>query len=157
MSDVEHSCICDSKDFFSLANRDRYDNYHPVKICKRCGLVQVNPRMSEKFYKDFYKNDYEDLYGKITPENQRGRGKAALNFLQLNGRKTILDVGCGAGGVGKVFEEHGHSVFAFDLPRTIFDLAGLYDVIIYSHVFEHILDLIWPWIIKLLNPVLNCR
>ena len=74
--------------------------------------------------------------------------------------KVVWEVGCGAGGILQVFKSNGHRVLGVDLGEeyleygkthynldlrsgTLLGLAKLPtpDLIIYSHVMEHILDL----------------
>ncbi len=74
--------------------------------------------------------------------------------------KFVLEVGCGAGGILKYFKDHGCTVTGIDLGHefieygrnkhgldlTVGDIKTLKldkqpDIIIYSHVLEHILDL----------------
>ncbi len=47
-------CICEEKNFELLSKKDRYGLYTPVVICKECGLIQVNPRMTQESYNQFY-------------------------------------------------------------------------------------------------------
>jgi len=61
-------CVCDGKKFEILSEKDRYGLYVPVGICKDCGLIQTNPRMTQEAYKQFYELEYRKLYnGTETP------------------------------------------------------------------------------------------
>lgn len=173
-------CICKGKGFEVLASKDRYGLYMPVVICKQCGLIQTNPRMNQESYNKFYDNEYRKLYvGKESPSQeffyeQYLRGKHIYSFIQkktasLRKGLFVFEVGCGAGGILQYFKEKGCEVKGVDLGYeyltfgkknygldltfgTIKDvkLDKKPDVIIYSHVLEHILN---P--IEELNSVYN--
>lgn len=119
-----------------------------------------------KFYENEYRLLYS---GSDAPtekffKNQYLHGKRIFNFcknsLKLEKRlrdQIVLEVGCGAGGILKYFSEQGCSVFGVDLNEkyisygkekygldlitgTITDIPSINpDLIIYSHVLEHIL------------------
>ena len=164
--------ICTSNDFELISTKDRYGLYVPVNICRNCGLVQTNPRMSQAAYNDFYSYHYRDLYigtKKISTQtffdNQISQGKNIINFLNDNtdieySNLKVLEVGCGAGGILYQFKEMGAKVKGIDLgvdylnfgkenyslDLTIgsskeLQMSEKFDLIIYSHCFEHILDL----------------
>lgn len=42
-------CICGGSNFELFSEKDRYGLYHPVVICRDCGLIQTNPRMRSSF------------------------------------------------------------------------------------------------------------
>ena len=98
--------------------------------------------------------------------SQQNRGKKiydllmSKNLIADDSSKRILEVGCGAGGILEVFKQKGHKTKGIDLGQEYIKfgiekyqldlkygfLSDLVidekpDVIIYSHVFEHILDL----------------
>lgn len=159
--------VCEGKDFELLSEKDRYGLYMPVKICKFCGLVQTNPRMSESSYESFYRTEQKKLYvGKEEPdsiyfEKQYKRGSEIYSYLKdfidVEYLK-VLEVGCSSGGILQYFKEKGNSVFGFDLNKFYIDYGvnqGLHlqvatldtislpwepDIVIYSHTLEHILD-----------------
>ncbi|MCB0191142.1 MAG: class I SAM-dependent methyltransferase [Anaerolineae bacterium] len=164
-------CVCGQRDFDLLSEKDRYGLWMSVKICQVCGLIQTNPRMTQAAYDEFYQIEYRKLYqGEDRPTNQIFydaylRGRNIYNYLQpwfsrpVN-EYFVLEVGCGCGGVLQAFREQGCQVKGFDpgteyldFGRTNYGLdlvAGTLDdlvlhrspdIIIYSHVFEHILDL----------------
>ena len=57
------SCpICNGENFETLSQKDRYGLYLNVVICKQCGLIQANPRMTKKSYEAFYNCEYTKLY-----------------------------------------------------------------------------------------------
>ena len=109
-------CVCDGQNFELLAEKDRYGLYAPVVVCKDCGLVQTNPRMSQSAYNEFYNVEYRKLYrGTEGPsesffDQQRKQGREIFNYLKANGFLTVpeevsvLEVGCGAGGILHYFK-----------------------------------------------------
>jgi 2-polyprenyl-3-methyl-5-hydroxy-6-metoxy-1,4-benzoquinol methylase len=167
------SCaVCGAQAFEYLATKDRYGLYLPVAVCRPCGLVQTNPRMSQKAYTEFYNQEYRKLYlGSDAPtmeffERRRHKGAAIFRYLVAHGafrrpvsESSVLEVGCGSGGVLQYFKEMGCRVQGIDIGSEYVqfgrDKFGLnlsvattaeaaltppYDVIIYSHVLEHILE-----------------
>jgi SAM-dependent methyltransferase len=120
-------CICNSDNFEHLADKDRYGLYVPTVICKDCGLVQTNPRMTQKSYEEFYDNEYRKLYGglesspKTLFENQYNTLGERIHSFLTNSLKIdlknelIVEVGCGAGGTLKYFRDQGSEVFGLDL------------------------------------------
>ncbi|MDY0313543.1 MAG: class I SAM-dependent methyltransferase [Bacteroidales bacterium] len=162
---------CGSKSYELLAEKDRYGLKYYTRICKDCGFVYVSPRMTEESYAEFYNNEYRKLYvgeniaSEKFYEDQVFRGKRIFQFInshyELNNKKLdILEVGCGAGGILSVFKENGHNITGIDLGEeylnygkekhklnliktSLKDIDENYkaDIIIYSHVFEHILNL----------------
>ncbi len=55
-------CVCGGRDFEPLSEKDRYGLYMPVVICRDCGLIQTNPRMTQESYNQFYELEYRKLY-----------------------------------------------------------------------------------------------
>ena len=101
-------CLCKQQVFDELLKRDRYSLLNPVVICKQCGLIQNNPRLTEEEYDRFYSSDeYRYLY-----EGETFLKKDAKRYVESNhifddlapimkerGLNTILEVGCGGGGI----------------------------------------------------------
>lgn len=95
----------------------------PVVCCKRCGFLFQNPRLNEKFYEDYYKNNYRNLIFKRNDptdeflSNQIFRGKKLFDFVKehIPKKGKILDVGCSVGGMLIPFIENGWQAFGTDL------------------------------------------
>ena len=163
--------ICGCEDFEPIAEKDRYGLYLPVVACRKCGLVQSNPRLNKEAYDRFYNEEYRPLYtGVHEPSENIVKSqihKAKLIFEFIYGHTSlkpescfVLEVGCGAGGIvryfrdmgcrkvvgcdlGEQYLEFGRREFGLDLRvGTLADieLDEQPDVIIYSHVLEHILN-----------------
>ncbi|HAJ34025.1 MAG TPA: hypothetical protein DCK79_11880 [Candidatus Atribacteria bacterium] len=163
-------CICGGNNFDILAEKDRYGLYTSIVICRNCGLIQANPRMTQKSYNQFYDIEYRKLYvGKevATEEffrNQYYKGKRIYHYLENNLRINlsnlrVLEVGVGAGGILYYFKEMGNEICGCDLGSEYIefgrkkyglnlfvgtiedmDIKQTPDIVIYSHVLEHLLN-----------------
>ncbi|MGI0073218.1 MAG: class I SAM-dependent methyltransferase [Nitrosotalea sp.] len=164
------SClVCGSNSFEQLSEKDRYGLYMSVVICKKCGLVQTNPRMNLESYTEFYDVEYTKLYNYTIDatkefQDQYKKGELIYEYIeQVTGQpiknKFIVEIGTGAGGILKYFQDHGNEVFGIDLGHefieygkkkglnlevgTVKKLSSLKhrpDIIIYSQVIEHLLN-----------------
>jgi 2-polyprenyl-3-methyl-5-hydroxy-6-metoxy-1,4-benzoquinol methylase len=162
--------ICGTTETELLSEKDRYGLDYRVVICKTCGLIYTNPRMTQKSYNLFYDSEYRKLYvGNEVPTNsffegQYHKGKNIFNFIkstfpnkELAGL-NVLEVGCGAGGILYYFKQQGCIELGIDLGKEYLDFGRKFDlnlkqgslnekldftpdIVIYSHVLEHILDL----------------
>lgn len=161
--------VCTTIDFDPLSRKDRYGLYLQVVVCRGCGLVQTSPRMTQEAFHEFYNTEYRPMYGGTCGpgeeffQSQFARGRRIHRFLDSAGLfrqptgKTVLEIGCGAGGVLEYFRKQGCKVYGVDLGQefceygrqrhgldlhfgTIDDVnpAARPDLIIYSHVLEHI-------------------
>ena len=162
--------VCrNKKDFEIVAEKDRYGLHNHVVVCKNCGLVQTNPRFTQETFNQFYNDEYRPLYeGEETATDvffrqQYFRGGIIYSlvnrFKEFNQVKNpfVLEVGCAAGGILKVFKEHGCIVKGIDLGEEYMKygkekhqldlkvgtlesikLDRKPDLIIYSNVMEHL-------------------
>ncbi len=175
-------CICGSsdEDFELLSEKDRYGLYHHVVICRNCGLIQNNPRLTPDALNEFYGTEYRPLYsgGQQANDDQfqnaYKRGRSIYTYLveaglweQLPETPYVVEIGCGSGGILKYFQDHGCNVLGVDLNADYLKYgikhAGLnllngnidtvlekskqsssqpVNIIIYSHVLEHISDVV---------------
>lgn len=162
--------VCGSTESTNLGEKDRYGLYYPTVICKECGLIYSNPRMTQESYNTFYNREYRRLYNgaetatELFFHRQQKQGQRIYDYLKSKnllppeGAK-IIEVGCGAGGILKFFKSKGYEILGLDLGEEYINygrehhqldlrsgfLADLddsinADLIIYSHVLEHILD-----------------
>ena len=165
---VKTNCIiCDLNDFEMLSEKDRVGLTTPVVICKKCGLIQNNPHLLESNYLEFYKSEYRKLYHSrdIPPDDlflkQYKHGELIYEFLQNTSKeeienKFIVEIGTGVGGILQYFKEKNNEVLGLDLDVNYIEFGkkkGLDleigtvehlseskkpDIVIYSHVLEHI-------------------
>jgi 2-polyprenyl-3-methyl-5-hydroxy-6-metoxy-1,4-benzoquinol methylase len=163
--------VCVAADDVVLAEKDRYGIPLRVVICRTCGLIRTDPRLTGRDFADFYATEYRPLYGgQAAPEArffeaQAAHGNQIVRRLQAAGGQIrpsmlVLEVGCGAGGILQAFRDHGAEIVGCDLGEEYLQfgrsqhgldlrrgtLADLQlerpaDVIVYSHVLEHVLDL----------------
>ena len=163
-------CECGSNDLEILAKKDRYAIPITTQICKSCGQVFSSPRLNQTSTSDFYANLYRKLYvGAAAADEQFfnrqvRHGNRILRYLSdviKPNRGSVLEIGCGAGGILKPLEEAGYSCIGVDLGDTYLDMGrqfGLtlhcmssqqlhettkekFNLVILSHVFEHFLDI----------------
>ncbi len=172
----EYKCECGAseQDFEVLAEKDRYGIPMRTVICKQCGLVMTNPRMTQDGYDAFYcryfgkiyRNDFggdeslESIAKKFNDRKKKGESiHAYITGIVGNSFRTVLDIGCAAGGVLKAFDEKGLVTEGIDLDDTYLDFGrshglnlvtghsstlvgkGRHDIILLCHVFEHFLDI----------------
>ncbi len=164
----EVPCPCGGHEFLVVALQDRFGIPSPISICRRCGLLQSNPRLTEHAYVEFYTHYYRTIYMGLEPEGlfqeQRRRGGAILRAFQkqtgsrLKTGAIVLEVGAGAGGILSLFAEGGCKVAGCDFDNRFLEYGRangvtLYagnsdtlreqapaDVVILCHVLEHMLD-----------------
>lgn len=106
---VQACNLCGSTDSVEVTQRDRYGFPSPMRMCRRCGLGFLSPRMTAREYEEFYKSVYHpltrSLRGKSQTRQTRSTGlaaKAAKRVRILQGAlpqppSSALDVGGGSG------------------------------------------------------------
>ncbi len=161
-------CLCGSEEFKSIAKYDRYSMLQGTVICKKCGLVLSNPRMTDEEYRRFYETDtYRKCYEPFNyPEGYMFKysalsGKYMLGIIlkAIGSRQIfkILEFGTGGGWNLLAFKEQGYDVTGYDYSHALVKLGkkqglnlfqgttgsikGRFDVIILAHVIEHFTDL----------------
>ncbi len=157
-------CLCGNDEFSLVASIDRYGLMQSTVICKECGLIQSNPRMTEAYYKFFYESDeYRRLYDKddfiekYEAFYTDGRGdsiyQTIIKHKSLKEIKSVLEFGAGGGWNLLPFVKQGVGVRGYDFSKelvklgkskgisliqgSINDVEGKHDVIILNHVIEH--------------------
>ena len=147
-----------------IAEVDRYGIPIRTVMCNKCGMLRTDPIFRDSDYSDFYKYYYRELHSGLVEasndffEEQIKRGKQLRNLINnhtdLIG-KTIIEVGTGAGGIlqGVVGDDadgigcdFGFSYLKFAQSKSLRVFQGSIssvsddsaDVLIYSHVLEHI-------------------
>lgn len=162
-------CGAGEEDFDILAERDRYGLKSRTVICRKCGLVMTNPRMTQAGYDYFYDMEYGKLY-----RNQDAPDEEYFTRRALSGKRiydyiinnistefhSVLEIGCGIGGVLFYFHLMGCDVTGVDLgseyirfgqekglnlrqchSKELIKEGKKYDLIILNHVIEHFLNL----------------
>lgn len=168
-----YSCECGATEdcFDVLAEKDRYGLPVRTVVCRECGLVMTNPRMTQESYDYFYCHVFGKLYRgdegaeaiEARYRARYGSGKQICEFIEKycdTPIRNVLEIGCAAGGNLTYFYEKGYEVTGIDLDDEYLDYGrsqGLdlrqghssklveegkkYDLIILCHVFEHFLDI----------------
>ena len=167
---VEHvACLCGSSKHRKINGYDRHGIWSPVVICRECGMIYANPRMTAAAFDDFYSSDtyrivYEGVdYMSEAQRRYREAEKGNTAFAVLNpvmarrGLRTVMEFGCGGGWNLLPFLRSGYEVCGYDLSAALTELGrskglnlttgswdrleGQYDVVILNHVLEHFLDI----------------
>lgn len=162
-------CGAGEEAFDVLAEKDRYGLKNRTVICRKCGLVMTNPRMTQESYDYFYDKEYGKLYrnhDKMDEDYFMKRveyGQGVYNYIKANWKgdvKDVLEIGCAAGGILYYFDFEECNVTGCDLgsdyisygQRLGMDLRQChskellkdgkkYDLIILNHVLEHFLNI----------------
>ncbi len=162
---VNRSCIlCQNDDFDMLSTIDRYGIKYFTGICKKCGLTQQVKYPNKDFINLFYEKYYNDLYAFFKNPEERfisqfnsAKYKYYLlkKFINFTNNTTVLEIGCGAGGILSFFQsmncqvtgidyENDHLEFARKKKITAYskfeNINKIFDIIILSHVLEHLVD-----------------
>ena len=158
-------CPCGSSSDRPVAATDRYGLPLQTVLCRSCGLVRSDPYPDEDGLQWFYRDRYRRLYmPTFSPEliwqEQQERGtRIRRRVEQTIGRvSSVYEVGCSAGGILDCFRQRGARVLGCDYDidciefareRGIDTVAGGLDaiceapppeLIVFSHVMEHIAD-----------------
>jgi SAM-dependent methyltransferase len=161
------SCVlCGGNERSVVGTRDRY--WKPLRnvLCSGCGLVFLDPMPTADEIERYYRNEYREHYhgdskprAKAMLRDERGaRERVALLAPQLRKGYRVLDIGAGtgafvaaaaaAGWKAEGVEPHqGFADFArkhyrANIHATLLEdaplVAGSFDLITSSHVFEHL-------------------
>ena len=159
------SCYCGSDNSTPMTSEDRYGMKYSLCLCKDCGILYANPRLTNASVKMFYENDYRILYSdRVEQSDDIGKDKIknliyqTLDDQGLSYPKTVFEIGCGTGTILASFsdyrtigvdydgdaiakaKEKGLNVFQGGIE--ILEKSGeKADLIIMCHVLEHFTDL----------------
>lgn len=157
-------CVCGFTEDQFLLPRDRYGLPIQTVFCQGCGLIRTAVQLSDSRIAEFYARHYRPLYlgtAGVTQEffeDQELRGYQLLHSLQslLTPGSSVVDLGCGAGGLLVPFLEAGFGAIGFDYdvsylgagrergldlreaPLNRGDLEKPPGLIVLSHVLEHV-------------------
>jgi SAM-dependent methyltransferase len=121
--------LCGSTDLDTMADRDRYGYPATFRLCRRCGLGFLSPRLTAAEYGAFYESVYRPLVSayhgrRIDAEtvqvDQRGYAGELVAFLRQTLPRTpstVLDVGGSTGIVAAAVRD------AFGTRATVLDPA----------------------------------
>ncbi|MEN1989176.1 class I SAM-dependent methyltransferase [Paenibacillus hubeiensis] len=153
---------------FDLPPYHTLPRQYDVVVCTKCGFTYADTSANQHDYNDYYTNlsKYEDeeVSSGGFSSSDLARYKMVLSRVApfLNPASTILDIGCANGGLLSYFREHGYKyvtgldpspkcvAFMMDhdiqavqgdlFENTLLDKEQKYDLVIVSHVFEHLYD-----------------
>lgn len=106
--------FCKGEDFRELAVKDHQGLDVRTNVCKRCGLIFINPRPTQQWYKKFYKEgEYRNNFLSQNTDAREANLKLELMFLKGSNRGfvfadeigsflkkgLVIDVGSGIGDV----------------------------------------------------------
>ena len=159
-------CASDSNEVL-IAEIDRYGLPLESVLCLACGTVRIDPYLDPPSLESFYRELYQDLYGRaVEPaeyfERQRAYGRRILATLRGSDPTSgsVLEIGCGAGGGLSEFAAAGFHVAGCDYSDTLIDfgthrgvpnlcVGGIeevrrsrpqekFDLVFLHHVYEHV-------------------
>jgi 2-polyprenyl-3-methyl-5-hydroxy-6-metoxy-1,4-benzoquinol methylase len=121
--------LCGGTDFAALARRDRYGYEATLRMCRRCGLGFLSPRLTADEYGRFYEQVYRplvsDFHGRridaeTVQDDQRAYAAELVGFLREHlsrAPRSVLDVGGSTGIVAGAVRD------AFGAEATVLDPA----------------------------------
>ncbi|MCB0653389.1 MAG: class I SAM-dependent methyltransferase [Saprospiraceae bacterium] len=159
--------ICGGEDHQRISDKGAHGFPAHVVICRKCGLVFLNPRWSAERYRKFYETEYDQFYrggsgGEETVFQIVERLKAG-SFFPVNPGK-ILDIGSGKGASLTYLKNHHYpeaQYFAIEpsvICQEVLKQNGIelvadqiekdwedgyqeeFDFVIMRHVLEHFMD-----------------
>lgn len=153
---------------FDLPQYHALPHQYDVVVCTRCGFTFADTSAKQCDYNHYYTNlsKYEDeeVSSGSSSDSDLARYGMVLNQVApfLNPTSAILDIGCANGGLLSYFREHGYKnvtgldpspkcvSFMLDhhiqavqghlFANILLDKGQKYDLVIVSHVFEHLYD-----------------
>lgn len=135
-------CFCGSDSDIVLTDTDRFNIPHRMVLCKNCGIIRANPRMTEESFDRFYNCEYRHLYdaweislnGKISKEpTVRIDGISAdMDLMKLCEYfdikiKTVFEIGCNNGNNLLPFASIGAECYGVDLDLNAISSASIVD------------------------------
>lgn len=148
-------CVCGRTGGVEVATIDRYGFPLTTKLCE-CGVMRSDPYYTESALDEFYRKHYRTIYSRkgvesvYENETVEGEGLAAFIKEWVGEPESVIEIGCGAGGILKAFKnargcdvdaeyvEYGKSKgHDISLGWTV---DGEADVVIANQVLEHAVD-----------------
>jgi SAM-dependent methyltransferase len=160
-------CICGASAGDVIARVDRYGLPLDTVLCENCATLRFDPYLTPSSLNRFYVEHYQEMYARVPDpdayfERQRGYAARVIAWLRRSGEaaRTIIEVGCGAGGALGVFAAAGFTVHGCDLSDRLIThgrdrgVPNLYcgdlhelarhldgrraELVLMHHVFEHL-------------------
>lgn len=155
-NDIDVMYITDDIEISTKENNLKVNSH--VSVCIQCGFYFLNPRKSEEWYNQFYKNQNR-IIGKLDNPEYELKRKAEYDFIVKNNIDVgkVFDIGAFNGGLLHQFKANGWDVcgnepstsscqyakekYDIDLIDSISIPEETYDLITCSNVLEHIYDI----------------
>jgi len=161
------TCLCgnSSEQAPPISEKDRYGINVGFYLCENCGIIYQAAPLSEKSLEGFYRDDYNYIYKGRNKDldtlfkKALVRGERFFSLIQEYGIteiKSVFESGCATGANLYQFYKHGVSVEGFDYDSKLINYGkelGMnlkigepdcsspqYDLVISSHVLEHVLS-----------------
>jgi len=127
--------LCKGNDCAVVAEKDFYGFATNTVVCRSCGMVYTNPRLTFVALQKMYANEYREL-DRFKPssndyfELEKTKAIRLMEFLESHSLinrihgKLIVEIGCGAGGGLQYFTDAGFQVAGCDLSHTNVDYAS---------------------------------
>ena len=127
-------------------------------VCEGCGHVQIAPVYTEYEQDQINRRTHSHFISGGNEKDSLRKREITLPRLRpfLGKQKTMLDVGSGEGWAHKIADENGMSYFVIEpmeelherliqsgaliAGKTIGEVTKKYDLIIFRHVLEHLID-----------------
>lgn len=143
------------------SGRQRFD----LAQCCKCGFTRTSPKLTDPDLAAYYEPHYygagtrkfrPTLESLVQRGNRRRAGRMLAQLPQNAGRRRVLDIGCGRGGLLRALAEYGcecHGVerrdfpvpsgnddirYHFGAPHTLDCAPGSFDLIVLWHALEHL-------------------
>jgi SAM-dependent methyltransferase len=158
-------CLCGNAEFDLLASVDGFSFLQKTVICRHCGLMQSNPRMTEESFREFYTSDiyrkcyesenYIQLYKETKYSQQTGLHiyNEITKVVKDISICSVMEFGAGGGWNLLPFIKAGANVLGIEYSTSLVNLGrnfginmkqgsideieGMFDIIIINHVLEH--------------------
>lgn len=138
-----------------------------LNLCRRCGIIFNSDCRSLSYDRDYFINEYREQYGKTYLEDYGNiyslsmtRLDRILELLAVEGKRSLLDIGCAAGFFLKAAKDRGISTllgieisayaadycrktFGIDVIESPFDsveISKRFDIITSWFFIEHCID-----------------
>ena len=174
--------LCGSQHLVTIANRDRYGLPVRFVMCRRCGLVVLNPRWDQEAYVRFYTDYYHPLLlesgVQIAFDNWQERFQKMVQATALNRvlppAPRVLEIGGGKGDLATYIREQYQAEVVivepntreaehaaargFDVHARVFEEchfeASSFDLVVLMRTVDHLIDasLTFKLIQTLLKP-----
>lgn len=150
---VRQPCWCGATAERLLCSEDRWGQALQTVVCKMCGTIRLNPRMTQEQATYYYGSIYPEQH--LAPaqffENQVMQGASHYIRPFVDKDMLILDYGCGPGGKLAKLAEDGYQIYGHDLNDQYVQYAqdhGIrpfrddltYGCIYLAHTLEHWID-----------------